>query len=237
MSLDEKARLLSLAVNSDQGLEASSPSPRQPSPLPPVGWKTHIRVILAFIVCFFSSGPLLAFPTIEPLLIAGGLFDQNCPPAGSVPICPSQTLKLTNLYTAAVGVSGVFIIFAGLAYDKFGARFCAVVGAIGASLGIALFFAAIQWKQVEWLAFIGLPLSDAGAILNSLAIFGFLYHYPTLQALIIGVASSSQLASSLLGTQILSNTRSCVLLLPCRLCVSELEQHRRADPVGIAFVG
>ena len=73
-----------------------------------------MSMIICTIACSFASGPVMAFPTLEPLFQAEGLFTSN----GE---SKEETEYLYNLaYTIAS--AGMFLVSlpAGMIYDVFG---------------------------------------------------------------------------------------------------------------------
>lgn len=48
-------------------------------PLPDAPWKKHLKFFHSFIASICTTTPLLAFPTLEPLLINAKAFATFCP--------------------------------------------------------------------------------------------------------------------------------------------------------------
>eukprot|EP01129_Flabellula_baltica_P006053 TRINITY_DN2233_c0_g4_i3.p1 TRINITY_DN2233_c0_g4~~TRINITY_DN2233_c0_g4_i3.p1 ORF type:complete len:372 (-),score=24.38 TRINITY_DN2233_c0_g4_i3:191-1306(-) len=98
-----------------------------------------------------------------------------------------------------MGIAFGLGFFNGLFFDRFGARVAAVFGAILGAVGALLVYISLLREDLNWIVFIGMAISDACGNLSSLAILGFLYHYPSHQAFVITLGTVSYLLSGFLG--------------------------------------
>merc|ERR1719148_454176 len=71
-------------------------------------WKSLLLVV---VMSAFASGPLQSWQTLEPIMISAGVW------AG-----PHQEMKLTAVYSIAVGVAMMSQVLAGTVYDAVGPR-------------------------------------------------------------------------------------------------------------------
>lgn len=156
-----------------------------------------LKMIIVFLCSILASGPLQAFPTLEPLLIDAKVFANNCP--NGILGCIEQEIQLSNMYTIAVGVSlGLFCIL-GYIYDRTGPRFTSTLGALGVAVGMIATAVSIYFPWLNWVLYISLPVTDVFGFLNSFAFIGFIWHVPKYQVFIIGIGSASYEMSAIMG--------------------------------------
>lgn len=155
------------------------------------------RVLLAYLSCVLCSGPLTSFPTLQPLFVSSGTFSYFCSEGETK--CTVQNTILSTIYTVSVGLSFGCFFIAGYFYDAFGARTAAVVGAFSVSLSLYLIALSTSTEALNWMLFLAFPLGDFSGLLNSVALYGFMWHFPHNHGFIIGLSNSSYQLSGLLG--------------------------------------
>jgi hypothetical protein len=89
--------------------------------------------------------------------------------------------------------------FEGIMYDRLGARKLAVLGALGSGFGMIIIWAGVKYTKLNWLLYIGFPFADSCGFMNSFGLWGFIWHYPEFQAIIIGLANASYFTSGIMG--------------------------------------
>jgi hypothetical protein len=144
------------------------------------------------------SGPLSGFPTIEALMVQANVFGEQCGTPANTP-CEAQLTELGQLYTISLGISIGITFFEGIMYDRLGARMLAFLGAIGTGFGMIIIWAGIKYPKLNWLLYVGFPVADSCGFMNSFGMWGFIWHYPEFQAVIIGLANASYFISGILG--------------------------------------
>eukprot|EP01108_Squamamoeba_japonica_P004317 TRINITY_DN3423_c0_g1_i1.p1 TRINITY_DN3423_c0_g1~~TRINITY_DN3423_c0_g1_i1.p1 ORF type:complete len:472 (-),score=91.83 TRINITY_DN3423_c0_g1_i1:3-1418(-) len=142
------------------------------------------RIGFVFVGCVLASGTLSGFPTIQPLLADAGAFAE----LGSRKLALDH---LSSVYTVASGVSVGAFLFVGWLYDRVGPRWAGVFGAAGSALGMMLMAVSLLSPSVSWLLYVALPFTDTAGALNSMSLFGFIWHAPRHQATILGVDNSA----------------------------------------------
>jgi len=131
-------------------------------------WKYRLGTLcLATAGACLASGPVAAWPTLEPLLEDQGVF------AGE-----SQKSLLSSVYSIAQGVMMVAGWPTGIVYDRYGARTCAVGGGLIAAVGLVGMAVAIAWPSMNWLLFVAYPLATFGGSMNSYGLYAFQWAFP-----------------------------------------------------------
>lgn len=168
------------------------------------------RCMLTYLACAIASGPLVAFPSFEPLLFEAGVFRENCLKENGAnaianngkAACPEQNNAVEAIYPVSVGMSLGFFFLVGIFFDCFGPRVSGVFGASMVALcltGVALSVLAVDSSAVPvttspsrtWLLFVALPLSDVFGLLCGFAMYGFIWHLPSCRNLVLGLGNSA----------------------------------------------
>ncbi|KAH6661556.1 FMP42 protein, partial [Plectosphaerella plurivora] len=106
------------------------------------------QVATAIVTCWFCSGIVFGFAALKPVLIAEGVYAELCPPDwngkgdGSgvddgIP-CVEQDMRLNLFFVVASITTNVASLFAGAALDRYGRRFCWVLGTLFFAAGCVL---------------------------------------------------------------------------------------------------
>lgn len=132
---------------------------------------------------------------MQDLLAQDGLFASSCSDPSKIP-CENQQNWLSLVYV--VGMAAVFlgVLPQGLWYDQYGPRALGFWGALGAGVGLLLlavpFFMGPTWdKYLCWLTFPAVILTDFSSSANGYSLFGYIWHWPKHQALVLGVANAT----------------------------------------------
>lgn len=97
----------------------------------------------------FASGPLVSWPTLEPLLVGEGVWDG-----------PDQQANLAFVYSIAVGASLVASLIAGTLLDAIGPRSLGVWASVATSLCLVLMGLAIREKSLNNMLWIVYPAAN-----------------------------------------------------------------------------
>jgi MFS family permease len=141
-------------------------------------------LFIVSIACVISMGPVMSWPTLEPLMQAQGIFKSR-----------GESVETTNsLYSEVYQLSNIVMFLAslpsGLLFDAVGGRASGLIGAFGTSLGLLLMaIAAFDAKEYDYLLFIGYPMATAFGMLNTNALYTFIWLIPEDQNFISGVIS------------------------------------------------
>jgi hypothetical protein len=136
-----------------------------------------------FAVLVLSTGPVVAFPTLEPWLIARQVFRG-----------PQQAESLSQVYNLGLGLGAVLALPIGLCYDVFGPRDTASIGACIGGIGLLLMGLAVlsTWSSVLYVAY---PMAQVGGWMASYGVFPWAWvlpeHQNLLNALPVDTASSA----------------------------------------------
>jgi len=148
-----------------------------------------IALIVCCSACALASGPVGAWPTLEPLFIECGLF------AG-----PNQNSNLNSVYGLATACSLAGSLPAGFLYDRIGGQKCALYGALFTSVGLLLMAAACFYPaQMSWAMFFGYPLAQFAGQINTYGMFAFIWLLPSHQNLVASCAGGVQSLSDMLA--------------------------------------
>ena len=143
-------------------------------------WVECAVVAIAIAV---SNGPIIAWQTLEPIMLADGVFADM---SRSEAIAKLDSL---NSNTLAVGMAG--LLLGGIMYDHLGPRVLAVSGAIGASAGLFGMSAAIQQPSLVNLLY---PSYIFCIIMSYINAWGAAYYFikiPSHPYMVAAVASCS----------------------------------------------
>jgi len=163
----------------------------------PIHTQQHLRstnqrwtaLIVVCCACALASGPVGAWPTLEPLFIKCGLF------AG-----PSQKESLNTVYGLATFFQLAGSLPAGFLYDRVGGRNCALYGGLFTALGLLLMgLACFYPAQMSWAMFVGYPLAQFAGIINTYGVFVFIWLLPNHQNLVASCAGGVQSLSDMLA--------------------------------------
>ena len=165
--------------------------------------------------CSFASGPVGAWPTIEPLFIAAGLF-----PNGD----EVHTKKhLDMVFSMAVCFQLGGSLPAGWLYDRYGGERCALWGGAGASIGLILMALSCFFPEHwSWLLYIGYPLAQFAGQINTYAIFSFVWLIPDHQNLILSCVGGVQCLSDTVALAAVGLNSCCGLFIGTFLSIIAL---------------
>jgi MFS family permease len=139
--------------------------------------------------CALASGPVAAWPTLEPLLLDAGVWEKGQPHA-----------NMDAVFGVATAIQMGASLPAGWIYDKYGGRAASLGGALAAAAGLVLMSAACYWPAgFSWLLFIGYPLAMLGGQINSYGLFAFIWLLPDHQNFISSMIGSAQALSDMLA--------------------------------------
>jgi hypothetical protein len=141
-------------------------------------------LLLVAVSGAFASGPFASWPTLEPLLIAEGVW------AG-----PDQLANLTSVYSLAMGVAMMSLLLAGIFYDVIGARGIGAGGAFGTSVCLVAMALAIKIPSLNNLLWIAYPAANIFGWANSMDTYAWLWLLPEDQNTVAAVAGAIQCLS------------------------------------------
>ena len=133
---DEQLPLHSSTASPDYGAKHKNAS--QPIIPVPAHLSTHRgRLVALWVVtaaCSVASGPVAAWPTLEPLLLDAGLWRNTTDPTNT----DQAHANLDSVFNVATAVQLGTSLPAGWLYDRYGGRVNAIGGAIVAAVGLVL---------------------------------------------------------------------------------------------------
>jgi MFS family permease len=139
--------------------------------------------------CALASGPVAAWPTLEPLLLDAGVWENHNPHA-----------KMDAVFGVATAIQLITALPAGWIYDRYGGRAASLGGALMAGVGLVFMSAACYFPAAfSWLLFIGYPLAMLGGTINSYGIFAFMWLLPDDQNFISSMVGGAQALSDMLA--------------------------------------
>lgn len=122
-------------------------------------WLSLLGISIA--MCF-ASGPIAAWPTLEPLIIERGVFSSDGPQV--------QADLLGECYSVALFGQLVTYFVGGLFFDRLGPMGIGIIGALLAAAGLVLFAIALLVPGADALIFIGYPMATTGGAATTNAI-------------------------------------------------------------------
>lgn len=178
-----------------------------------------VRLILFFLASCISGGIVSGQNVYSRMFCEAGLFAYGCRQAAAYDspdivsvqhdageaCCSAQWLLLANVMNILSVSLAFFFLFGGLVFDALGGRWAAVVGCAinaGGFVVLALLFLMLDSSSplsipstagpiVETAVFcVAVLLVDAGSVITNVSFFGFLWHLPRQQALILALSNS-----------------------------------------------
>mmetsp|Transcript_42312 Transcript_42312/g.95714 ORF Transcript_42312/g.95714 Transcript_42312/m.95714 type:complete len:716 (-) Transcript_42312:117-2264(-) len=186
------------AVNNYGAVALSLPSEKNQEPASkfqrtaasgPAHLESKFGRILSFcgvvLTCAVASGPVAAWPTLEPLLAAEGVFQENA---------KEGEIGGEDSFNAVYGIATVVMLAsslpAGIVFDKMGANFCGWFGALGAATSLGgMSLAAAYPAKYDWVLFVAYPGAMTFGILNTYSMYAFVWLLPENQNLVTGIAT------------------------------------------------
>lgn len=105
-----------------------------------------MQVFSAVIYCLFAAGVVFGFAAIKPVLLAEGVYRNQCTKeelGDDVQVCYGQELRLNLMFTVAAVSTNVVALPVGTILDRYGPRVSGILGALFITVGSVLFaFAA-----------------------------------------------------------------------------------------------
>eukprot|EP00039_Didymoeca_costata_P021258 m.343939 g.343939 ORF g.343939 m.343939 type:complete len:482 (-) comp23587_c0_seq1:231-1676(-) len=148
-----------------------------------------LSMCLLFLLLIIASGPVLAFLSLEQLFVKYNvLLPTNTSHA-------SQATALSDIYNIGLGVGLSAFFFLGPLYDWLGAKWFGPVGALLGGVGLIGMWAAVHFKQYNYLLYYAYPIAVTGSFTNGMALYGYVWLFPHHQTVILGIASSATLIS------------------------------------------
>jgi hypothetical protein len=143
-------------------------------------WVECAVVAIAIAV---SNGPIIAWQTLEPILLADGVFAD---------MSRSEAIaKLDSLNSNTLAVGTASLLLGGIMYDHLGPRVLAVSGAIGASAGLFGMAAAIQQPSLVDLLYPSYIFCIIMSYINSWGAAYYFIKIPSHPYMVAAVASCS----------------------------------------------
>mmetsp|Transcript_32345 Transcript_32345/g.81495 ORF Transcript_32345/g.81495 Transcript_32345/m.81495 type:complete len:528 (+) Transcript_32345:116-1699(+) len=165
--------------------------------------KRWIALVVVCCACALSSGPVGAWPTLEPLFIKCGLFKG-----------PNQSESLNAVYSLATACQLGGSLPAGFLYDRIGGQKCSLYGGLFTGLGLLIMSMACFYpEQLSWAMFVGYPLSQFAGQINTYGVFVFIWLLPSHQNLVASTAGGVQSLSDLLALLAVAVSGCCGLFI------------------------
>ncbi|KXT01238.1 hypothetical protein AC578_3808 [Pseudocercospora eumusae] len=105
--------------------------------------KRIAQVAIAVVYCLLAAGIVFGFAAIKPVLIAEGVYEDQCTDQeleDGVWVCYGQEVRLNLMFTVAAVSTNVCALPVGTILDRFGPRVASIVGVVFLFIG-ALFMA------------------------------------------------------------------------------------------------
>lgn len=153
--------------------------------------KTKVRRwfwLIAFCVAnAFCNGPMSMFNVLEPILKGEGVFGS----AGEA----GQAAAFATVMSLAAGAQTLGALPAGIIYDSYGPRWCAVVGTLFFAICCVGIGFAMRIQSLNWMLFFIYPSANWFGQLSTRGASGWQWLLPddqnTVNALVMGVQSAS----------------------------------------------
>ncbi|CAD7940974.1 unnamed protein product [Amoebophrya sp. A120] len=139
----------------------------------------------------------LAIPLSPQVVLPG---EDNSPSSGSDDerTCDGQFLALATTFSVLQCVAVTALLPAGICFDTIGGRATAVLGALLLVCGLLVLSLVMFFRddtaEGAWMDFIlfpmGLLLTDFGSWINNYGLFGFLFHVPGYNGLLLSLSNS-----------------------------------------------
>ena len=143
-------------------------------------WVECAAVAIAIAV---SNGPIIAWQTLEPIMLADGVYAD---------MRRSEAIaKLDSMNSNVLAVGMATLLLGGILYDHLGPRVLAVSGAIGASAGLCGMAAAIQQPSLVYLLHPSYIFCIFMSFMNSWGAAYYFIKIPSHPYMVAAVASCS----------------------------------------------
>jgi len=164
---------------------------------------THIKVLLNVFCSILATGVLAGWPLVSPVLKEVGVFNYVCDAQEET--CNAQAAVLASLYQYSMYISLLLTMVCGGLFDFVGPKASGVGGAmascvsmLGIGLTITLDAKTYPWSQFS-LMYLFCSVADMGGFAASMAIMGWLWHYPRSQSFLIGLSNGCVSSASAMG--------------------------------------
>lgn len=155
------------------------------------------------VMCALASGPVSAWPTLEPVLMKADLFKGM-----------GQEQMFGAVYSFSIAAQLGVSLPAGWLYDRYGGRFCCFWGALVAAVGLLLMAASVFWPvQCWWAMFLGYPIAMIGGQINTYGIFVFIWILPEHQNFVSSAAGAVTSLSDMLALVAVALSDCCGLFI------------------------
>ncbi|KAL7527771.1 hypothetical protein ACHAXR_003893 [Thalassiosira sp. AJA248-18] len=168
--------------------------------------KSYIRLIIFFIASIIAGGIIPGQNEYNRLFCEAGLFRYACSSSFTATIdedgfssdcCQAQWILLANVMNTLTLAMTILFLVSGLLFDMIGGRYSAILGCTMLCIGITIISTLVHYLSenvspiVETLTFImGVILCDCGSVLVNVGFYGFIWHLPTRQALVLSLSNS-----------------------------------------------
>jgi MFS family permease len=143
-----------------------------------------ISLLAVCILTSVPSGPVVSWPTLEPILIEEGVFSG-----------PDQQKDLSTVYSISAGTMMIASFVAGIAYDRFGPRVMAVGGTLLAAASLIGMSVALSNRNLNGLLFVFYPLATFFGQSNVFGCYAWLWLLPRSQNTVNSLAAAVQTLS------------------------------------------
>jgi MFS family permease len=99
------------------------------------------------LACWFASGIVFGFAALKPILIQEGVYQELCTPEElekGVEVCFEQDLRLNFFFSLASTTANLSALPVGALLDRYGPKFCFLLGCVCLAAGSILMSLAFQ---------------------------------------------------------------------------------------------
>ena len=108
------------------------------------------------LACWFASGIVFGFAALKPILIKEGVYQDLCTPEElekNVEVCFEQDLRLNFFFSLASTTANLSALPVGWMLDRYGPKFCFLLGCLCLAVGSILMSLAFQIDEFDGYTF------------------------------------------------------------------------------------
>ena len=183
--------------------------------IPLASTSSFLRLFVTWLAAIICGGITPGAVIFNDLFAEAGMYEGTCKVDGSIP-CKEQYLAISGVLQGLGGLIYLAMLPGGMVLDSVGARTCGIVGALTLSVGVMILAVATAMRG-DILFVLAVVIVDMGSLVNNFAFYGFLWHLPGWQALIVALSNGSIQVAALLPLLLKLAMQSFKLSLPIAL--------------------
>eukprot|EP00931_Biecheleriopsis_adriatica_P048846 TRINITY_DN28226_c0_g1_i1.p1 TRINITY_DN28226_c0_g1~~TRINITY_DN28226_c0_g1_i1.p1 ORF type:complete len:775 (-),score=126.03 TRINITY_DN28226_c0_g1_i1:30-2354(-) len=177
-----------------------------------IPYASLLRLIGTWLAAIVCGGVTPGAVVFNDLFAEAGVFEGACKAGASTP-CKAQYLVVGGVLQGLGGLIYLGLLPGGMLLDSVGARIAGTVGALILSAGVVLLAVATA-TGADHLFILAVVVVDIGSMVNNFSLYGFFWHLPGWQSLIIALSNGCVQVSAILPVILQQAMKTFGLSLP-----------------------